>query len=198
MGKAYENYITKEQKTAIEQIPEHNRWGGYKNVAFNVSIWESFWNDIYQGNKTDAILDYGAGAAWSQLVGRKLGYENISAVDIDTEEAIEQFSRWHQILGNSVDHWDGVKMPYSDDMFDSIVAKASVTKLLKSSWDSFYSEMVRISKPNCKWYIAPVYMVQRMPTPPPVFSEKKISILAWDWDRTHPCNDVFQPNMVDV
>lgn len=194
----HEKYVSDNQKLLIESIPQHNRWGGYKNVRFNLQIWESFWTQIYNGKKDDVILDYGCGAAWSHVVGKKLGFTDLKGIDINTEEVIKQFSQWHKILGNEIDLWDGKTMPYDDNKFDAVVAKASITKLCNSDWERFYSEMNRVSKQDCKWYIAPDYMFERMPDKEKRLKEKNIQIIVWDWDRTHPCNDVFQPNLANV
>ena len=193
----FKDYITESQKKSIEAIPQHLRWGGYKNVNCNLQLWQLFWKKVYQGSQTDEILDYGSGAAWSNVVGRKLGYQNIRCLDINTPEATEQFNKWHDILDNKVTFWDGKSMSFEDNQFDAIIAKASVTKLRNSDWPSFYREMTRVSKPKCRWFIAPDYMVDRMPNKKKWLKKKGITIFVWDWDRNHKFNNVYHPELND-
>ena len=199
----HRKYLTDEQKKEIEAITDHNRWMGYKNVRFNLKIWEAFWKYMYQGTFTNndsahKVLDYGTGASWSIVTGRALGFD-VTGLDIDTDEAKDIFSKFHQIVGVEASHWDGKKMPFSEDCFDVIVSKASLSKLRKTGWETTIAELLRVSKVGATWYIAPEYMYYRIPQELVTRAqvEKDVRFCAWDWNRKDDRNDRFQPARIN-
>ena len=178
----YKDFITDEQKEKIENFPIEGRWNEFKNYRFNIDVWNKFWTEIYEGDEEDVILDFGSGPAWDCFVAKKLGYENFCNLDIDSEEVRKIFGRYHDTLGVDVKFWDGKTMPFEDNMFNTIVAKASISKLRQTEWDTLLSELARVCKKGATWYISPPYMVSRIPEHNSI-KEKEITFQSWDWNR---------------
>lgn len=185
----YRLFINDEQINQLQNLRKDKRWNEFINYDFNIEIWYNFWTTIYKGNKEDVIMDFGCGSLYSKLVGNKCGFTAITGLDIDNEEVRDSFGRYHDVLNVKPDYWNGSQMNYVDDFFDSILAKASLSKCVDSSWDNVINELVRVSKPEAKWYISPKYMIDRLPEQfKSILDSKQIKIIGWDWDRSDSRN----------
>jgi ubiquinone/menaquinone biosynthesis C-methylase UbiE len=195
-------YLTKEQQSAIDSIhlerwddnipgmssKDAKRWHIYKDYHHELLVWHKFFENVFHERKNEAVLDFGAGSAWSCVVGKSLGFKEIRGVDINTQEVLDCFPLFHKENGATVDFWDGKKMPYEDNSYESIISKSALTKLKKTDYDVLIDELVRISKPGAEWYISPPYMVGRSLNSMSVdrvkkIAEKEIQIIAWDYPR---------------
>jgi len=180
-------YLTEEQKTRIEELNLSNlkRWKEFQNTHKFTSRWHLFWNSVYKGKKTDTILDFGAGPCWCEFVGRKNGFQNITSLDIDDKEVKESFSLYTNILKMKPQYWNGKKIDISDNTFDSIVAKSSILKMVKTEFKIEMQELTRVSKQNCLWYIAPILHYHRLNTELknnnlwPLLKQKNIILVGW-------------------
>ena len=84
-------------------------------------------------------------------------------------------------------------MNYDDDSFDAVISKASLSKLVNSSWENALSELVRITKPGGIWYVAPHYMSERLVENMPQsikdeVAKKSLNFCSWSWDTEDPRN----------
>jgi len=208
----WDKYLTREQKQKIEEIPLTSaQWSGYKNVEFNLKIWESVFKEfIFSPEryyiKNDAstnILDYGFGPGWSKVVGRKLTNCNIVGLDIDLPKQNLEFTKFHKITDLSTHKWDGKVMPFSDNTFDMIKAKESFHKMRNTDPITMLDELFRISKPGALWVIGPRYQwnkfINLMNQPEyrkryePIYKKKNIVFSWFDWDLNNHQNNIFQP-----
>ncbi len=193
MSEIYDKYLTPEQQKKIKQIPDERRWNNYRNFDLELEVWDNFWNNVFKGTDGQKVLDYGCGAAYDELVARTLGKADVTSLDIDTKEVKVVFGRFHEATGINAKYWDGKTMPFEDESFDAIISKASLSKLVNSSWESALSELARVSKDNAIWYISPHYMserlVQNMPeTIKNTLVEKNVQLCSWTWDTEDPRN----------
>ena len=186
MDLLYNKFFTQEQKENIHNIPTAERWMEYKNCEYNVDLWHKFWTEDYKGNKDDTILDFGFGSGWGSIVADTIGFKDIHNLDIDMEDVKRIFGEYHKILNPpNINYWNGHRMDcFESNTFDSIISKASISKNVNSSWYVVLAELVRISKPNATWYIAPHYQVDtlnRTGLTHTLFNKKNIKVVAWEW-----------------
>ena len=78
-------------------------------------------------------------------------------------------------------------MAFNDNTFDAIISKASLSKLVNSSWDAALSELARVTNSGGTWYIAPHYMSDRLVENIPesvkkTLSDKSVNFCSWTWD----------------
>ena len=208
----WHKYLTREQKQKIEQINlTSNQWSGYKNVDFNLRIWEDIFTKfiidsskaIVKNSATTNILDYGFGAGWSRVVGKKLTKCNITGLDIDLPKQNLEFKKFHKISGISAQRWDGKVMPFETNTFDMITAKASIHKLRNTDFQTTIDELIRVSKPNALWVIGPKYQwdkfAETMNIPEyrskyePIVTNKNLRFTWFDWNLNDIQNNTFQP-----
>jgi CMP-N-acetylneuraminic acid synthetase/SAM-dependent methyltransferase len=208
----WHKYLTREQKQKIEEIPlTSKQWSGYKNVEFNLKIWESvFRRYIVESSETiikndigTNILDYGFGPGWSKVVGRKLTNCNIVGLDIDLPKQNLEFAKFHKINDMSTHKWNGEVMPFPDNTFAMIIAKASFHKMRNTNPDTMLNELFRISKPGALWVIGPKYQwdkfINLINQPgyrsryEPIINSKNIQFSWFDWDLNSDQNNIFQP-----
>ena len=193
MSEVYDKYLTIEQQKKIKQIPDERRWNNYRNFDLELEVWDNFWNNIYKGDDGARVLDYGCGAAYDEVVARTLGKADVTSLDIDTKEVKVVFGRFHEATGVKATYWDGKTIPFDDNHFDAIISKASLSKLVKSDWETALLELTRVSKKGAMWYIAPHYMTERLvqnasDTIKEALSEKDIKLCSWTWDTEDPRN----------
>lgn len=103
----------------------------------------------------------------------------------------EIFPKIISILDQYHQLWNGKRMDFHADSFDAVNSKASLSKLVKSSWEQTISELVRVTKPGGTWYIAPPYMLGRLKDEPEQYQkvvDKGIDIVTWDWGWQDPRN----------
>ena len=189
MSEIYDKYLTIEQQKKIKSIPDERRWNNYRNFDFELEVWDNFWNNTFKwdGEQLPSVLDYGCGAAYDEVVASTLKKADVTSMDIDTKEVKIVFGRFHEATGVKAKYWDGKTMPFEDDTFDAIISKASLSKLVNSSWENALSELARISKPSSTWYIAPHYMAERLIQNIPesvktTLVEKSVNFCSWTWD----------------
>tara|TARA_Y100000592_G_scaffold45587_3_gene72389 strand:- start:34020 stop:34808 length:789 start_codon:yes stop_codon:yes gene_type:complete len=195
-------YLTKNQQKAIDNIhldrwddntpgmtsKDAKRWLIYKDYHHELLVWHKFFENVFHNRKNESILDFGAGAAWSCVVGKSLGFKEVKGLDINTQEVLDCFPLFHKENGADVSFWDGVKMEFEDNSFENIVSKSALTKLRQTDYDTVIEELVRISKPKAVWYISPPYMVSRSLNNMGFENAKKIlqkgiKLMAWDYPR---------------
>ena len=114
-------------------------------------------------------------------------------MDIDTKEVKVVFGRFHNITGVQAEYWDGESIPFDDNSFDAIISKASLSKLVNSSWDTALRELARVTKSGGIWYIAPHYMGERLienasKEVKDLLTAKSISCCSWTWNTEDPRN----------
>lgn len=199
-NKLWPKYLSKQEKENIENIElVSNQWSGYKNVEFNISIWENLISELDKYSQTKVnVLDYGFGPGWSKIVSRNFEKVEITGLDIDLPKQNLEFKKFHSVTNIKSDRWDGLKMPYEDNTFDAIMAKASVTKLRNTTGEIMINELVRISKPGAKWIIGPEYMMHRFYNEiavkhKEIINSKEIMLLSFNWDLSNHQNNTFQP-----
>lgn len=181
-------YLTKEVQEKIRNIPDERRWNNYRNFDLEIETWHNFWNNTYQKKEfKQKILDFGCGAAYNEVVAKKMNIADVTSLDIDTKEVKIVFGRFHNATGVKAKYWDGKKMEFEDNYFDAVTSKASLSKRVNSEWDAVISELIRVTKPEGVWYISPKYMVERLlqNIKPELFNAlktKNISIVFWTWD----------------
>ena len=78
-------------------------------------------------------------------------------------------------------------MPFADDSFDAIISKASLSKLVNSSWEHALGELARVTKSGGVWYVAPHYMSDRLVENMPahvkkILTDKSVNFCSWTWD----------------
>ena len=179
--------LTQKQKEQLSQVPEHKRWNEFKNLEYHQGLWLRFWNKIFKGGKDDTVLDFGCGSCWAWVVANALGYKNVINLDIDEEEVRTSFKRYTDIWNSTVVYWDGKTMPFEDDTFNAIVAKASIMKLVQTGFERQVSELCRITKPGGVWYVAPIDMYKRFIADldssgmHKKLQDKNITIHCWTW-----------------
>jgi hypothetical protein len=188
----------------IKTLPRWKRWNNYKDVYDTSRITKTFLNSILLPEKNESILDFGSGFALNEYYAKKMGIK-IDSLDIDTQEVRDTFKKVHEILELETYLYDGKNIPFSDDKYDKIIFKASITKFVNSNPIDIFSELLRISKKNSTWYISPTYMYPRFIEKiteifaSKVFSgqgfageisnlysqviDKNITIVIWDWTK---------------
>lgn len=181
------NILSGKQKAALGSIPEMSRWNEFKDYKYHQRLWLQFWRKKYKGRPEDMILDFGCGPCWCGFVGRSLGYENIANLDIDNEEVRTSFKHYTDILGEEVQYWDGCAMPFETNMFKSIVAKASIMKLVGTEFEYLISELCRVTEHGGSWYIAAIDMYDRLIEALNItgkmsqLNDKEIEVWPWTW-----------------
>lgn len=195
MSEVYDKYLTIEQQKNIKAIPDERRWNNYRNFDLELEVWDNFWNNVFKNESDEMpnVLDYGCGAAYDEVVATKLGKANVTSLDIGTKEVKIVFGRFHEVTGVKASYWDGTKMDFDDNSFDAVISKASLSKLVNSSWENALSELVRVTKPGGTWYIAPHYMSERLVQNMPesiknLALEKSLNFCSWTWDTEDPRN----------
>jgi len=189
VSEIYDKYLTIDQQKKIKAIPDERRWNNYRNFDLELEVWDTFWNDTFKWDKEEkpTVLDYGCGAAYDEVVASKLGKATVTSLDIDTKEVKIVFGRFHEVTGVSAKYWDGETMPFDDDSFDAIISKASLSKLVNSSWENALSELARVTKSGGVWYVAPHYMSDRLVENMPdrvkkTLTDKSVNFCSWTWD----------------
>jgi SAM-dependent methyltransferase len=195
VSEVYDKYLTIDQQKLIKAIPDERRWNNYRNFDLELEVWDSFWNNTFKwdGKETPRVLDYGCGAAYDEVVASKLGKANVTSMDIDTKEVRVVFGRFHEVTGVDAQYWDGETIPFDDNTFDAIISKASLSKLVNSSWEIAIGELARVTKDGGTWYIAPHYMGDRLISNAPqnikdLLVSKSISFCSWTWNTEDPRN----------
>ena len=205
----WKNYLTNEQKKQIESIElTSNQWSGYKNVEFNITIWEDIFNSLNKyipsnNEKNINILDYGFGPGWSKVVGDKITSHNIVGLDIDLPKPNLEFKKFHDITNKSVKKWDGKKMPFENNTFEIITAKASLHKMVNTEELVMFDELFRVSAQNSLWLIGPKYQFDKFcdmisqkkyqERYQSLIVEKNIKFGYFEWDINNHQNNIFQP-----
>jgi ubiquinone/menaquinone biosynthesis C-methylase UbiE len=205
VSKIYDKYLTIDQQKGIKAIPDERRWNNYRNFDLELEVWDTFWNNTFKwtGEQKPRVLDYGCGAAYDEVVASKLGTAEVTSLDINTKEVKIVFGRFHKVTGVKATYWDGSTMPFDDNTFDAIISKASLSKLVKSSWDNALSELARVTKPAGVWYIAPHYMGDRLIENVPEavknqLTDKSISFCSWTWDTEDPRNRYWRNKGIET
>lgn len=195
MSKIYDKYLSIEQQKAIKKLPDERRWNNYRNFDLELEVWDYFWNNIFKWkeDKNPAVLDYGCGAAYNETVATALKKADVTSLDINTKEVQVVFGRFHEVLGIEAEYWDGKTLPYDDNSFDAIISKASLSKLVNSSWSDALSELARVTRENGTWYVAPHYMGDRLVDNMPdkarhILTNKAANFCSWTWDTEDPRN----------
>ena len=187
--------LTEKQKEMLKNIDtsDMKRWREFKEPDKFIDRWDTFWYTIYKGAPHDRILDYGCGPGYCEFIGHYRGFRDITSLDIDNEEVRRCFKKYTDILDIKVHYWDNIKLPFKDGYFDSIVSKSSILKLSPAenilTADNIFinqiNELVRVSRKNCKWYIAPVLHAERLTKKlkdtlmSKVLKNKAITIVPW-------------------
>jgi ubiquinone/menaquinone biosynthesis C-methylase UbiE len=154
-------YLSQNQINQWQSLPKNVIQGKRKitypwvHIGNNITLWKQFWDKEYIGNKTDKIMDFGCGAGWGWLIGSAHGFSNIVSFDINETLLRSRFEKFINILNTPVVYWEGIEIPFKDNEFDSIIAKASILKCVKTTFDVLIKELCRVSKPSGTWYIAP-------------------------------------------
>ena len=148
MSEIYDKYLTVEQQKKIKAIPDERRWNNYRNFDLELEVWDSFWENTFkwESKETPEVLDYGCGAAYDEIVAKKLKKANVTSLDIDTKEVRIVFGRFHEVTGVSAKYWNGETMPFDDNSFDAIISKASLSKLVNSPHLPYPALLIKISK----------------------------------------------------
>jgi SAM-dependent methyltransferase len=189
VSEIYDKYLTVEQQKKIKKFPDERRWNNYRNFDLEIEVWDHFWNDVFkwEDDTKPTVLDYGCGAAYDEHVATTLEKADVTSLDIDTKEVRIVFGRFHEIIGVEATYWDGKTIPFDDNSFDAIISKASLSKLVNSSWSVAMSELARVTKPNGVWYVAPHYMADRLVENVPeevkqTLIDKSVNFCSWTWD----------------
>ena len=164
-----------------------SRWGEYKDHKYNIRLWSKFFFQIFE--PTDSkVLDFGCGATWCSTIGTTLGYQIIN-LDVDSREVRENFGLYAQILNQEIIYYNGDKIPFADNSFSAIIAKASIMKLEGSEFSRSISELIRISQQHAIWYISSKGMYRSFINELALHAElgqkikdKKIRFIPWTWN----------------
>lgn len=199
-------FLTEEQIAAFDSLVtlDSGQWQIYTDLDFQIRGWRAFWENVFKGSLKSRVLDFGAGPTWAEYTGSKIGYSEVTSLDINTDNVKKGFKGFYEILGTKSDLWDGKNMPYNDEAFDCVISRSSLNKTVNTDLVRQFEELIRVSKKNAVWYIAPFYTVYRTflnpnasvkhgktISSPEFFSaikkmkEKNITVIGWDWDRRH-------------
>jgi hypothetical protein len=178
MEKKFLDLLSKDNYKIIKKPKEIIN--GPKKYVINYKIYINQYKNLFKkfgfkGN--DIILDFGCGPAFSVFVGRNIFNLNVSGLDILPGSGSQDFiyGDIHDVLNikDFVSFYDGNTINnYPDNSFSVILCFWSLlfdyscqygkgnyiypnneigTKLLKKK----LTNLVKISKPNCKWIICP-------------------------------------------
>jgi ubiquinone/menaquinone biosynthesis C-methylase UbiE len=98
--------------------------------TFNEYIWNDFFNNYV--NIDDVILDFGCGAGWSILVGRRHGFKVFGLdVNYDKTDDLYKFQKFRKEI--EVDKYVSLyagygSLPFKDNQFSVIVCRSSMRK----------------------------------------------------------------------
>ena len=179
--------LENKQIEAVKSLSINGRWSEYTDIDYNIKLWSKFWTKVYVGEKSDVILDFGSGATWGGCVAEKLGFTDHVNLDIDIPEVREKFGLYASALNQNVTYYNGFAIPFSNDHFNSIVAKASIMKLDKTDLHKVVEELLRVSKSGAIWYIASKGMCFRLKEAlvneniAYKLTDKNIDIKCWTW-----------------
>ena len=180
--------LTKAKKKQLDDlVVPTDRWHEYADYTYNIDVWYKFWTEVFFGDKKNHILDFGSGATWGGFVGTSMGYD-VTNLDINTLEVKNGFGLYASILEQEVTYYDGSHIPFFDDEFDAVVAKASIMKLEQSSFDCVITELVRISKANAVWYLSSkgmcrsfLQVLEECADLKLMIDRKNIVVKCWTW-----------------
>ena len=95
--------------------------------------------------KSIRILDYGCGSGQLLTYLRLLGYDNLTGVDLRSQEALNQVNTMHNNMGFGSDiffTYDGVSLPFDDSSFDIILSQQVLEHV--HNVEKYFSESKRV------------------------------------------------------
>jgi len=95
--------------------------------------------------KSIRILDYGCGSGQLLTYLRLLGYDNLTGVDLRSQEALNQVNTMHNNMGFGSDiffTYDGVSLPFDDSSFDIILSQQVLEHV--HNVEQYFSESKRV------------------------------------------------------
>ena len=150
----------------ISKVPgtSHHRFAALESFHRR---WTKFFGTEEFCKKTDTILDFGCAAGFSIFTARKFGFNNVKGIDVHRDNPVTRMrDEVSRIIGtyNDITRYVGYgRLPYDDNTFDVMIAADAMGKdstAPKHDTDERtkkfierMNELVRISKPNSKWYI---------------------------------------------
>ena len=95
--------------------------------------------------KSIRILDFGCGSGQLLTYLRILGYENLTGVDLKSQESLNQVNIMHNNMGFGSDiffTYDGVSLPFDDSSFDIILSQQVLEHV--HNVEQYFSESKRV------------------------------------------------------
>ena len=95
--------------------------------------------------KSIRILDFGCGSGQLLTYLRILGYENLTGVDLKSQESLNQVNIMHNNMGFGSDiffTYDGVSLPFDDSSFDIILSQQVLEHV--HNVEKYFSESKRV------------------------------------------------------
>ena len=79
-------FLTEDQIAAFNNLVtlESGQWQIYTDLDFQIRGWRAFWENVFRGSLKSRVLDFGAGPTWAEYVGSKIGYNQVTSLDINT------------------------------------------------------------------------------------------------------------------
>ncbi|MCK5611450.1 class I SAM-dependent methyltransferase [Candidatus Pacearchaeota archaeon] len=179
--------LSDKQIKQLSSVPHMRRWNEFKDYSYHQQLWSKFWSRKYKGSTNDSIMDFGCGSCWCWLVAKSLDFTKVINLDIDIEEVRTSFENYTDIFGAKVEYWNGTTMPFEANTFDSIIAKASIRKLVSTELKCQINELARVTKAGGKWYISPIDMYDWLTEEldktglTEQLDKKEITLVSWTW-----------------
>ncbi|MBT5400725.1 class I SAM-dependent methyltransferase [bacterium] len=144
------NKIKKSDGSDMHLLVSELRYVLSKNMHLSkMSIIIEYINKISNGNKNVRILDYGSGGGQLVAFLHLIGYTNISAVDIYSEERVNGLNRLFskaKMRGIIFYSYDKITLPFENDQFDLIVSQQVIEHV--SNIEQYISECHRVLSRN--------------------------------------------------
>lgn len=116
----------------------------------------------------DRVLDFGCGSLTLSIMGqRQFPHTDFFAIDVDEKIlAIARKKARSENMDIQIDHYDGIQLPYQDNLFDHVISSLVFHHLTPQQKSSALTELNRVLKPGGKIHICdfgyPSNKVQRV------------------------------------
>ena len=124
----------------------------YSSAVDKVGLWNSE-KVIFQKyiNKCDKILDVGCGAGRTTINLYKMGYTNITGLDLSSTliDYAQNYAKTNNLNIEFINA-DATKLPFSDNLFDVVIFSYNGMQCIpgKKNRDNVLKEVYRVLKPN--------------------------------------------------
>jgi len=165
-----------------------------KSIEAGLRQWNIFViKYLYQDQDHD-ILDFGCGPGYFLCEAERAGYHSVTGLDIkkdvhDINIGIFASVRKSLDQERKTVYYDGDTIPFADDTFDAIVARASIIWNWEKSRENNnrsamirrVSELIRVSRKDVTWYVSPIdhmhYTIEALRLIYPI--DKQITLVLW-------------------